>query len=102
MPLAPKPKLTFPQIGESGCACVFTDAAREAGTGFGGFMIVEEGPSGSPVFLFIEQRWSEASLRKLRRDEWSMPAGEMFGATREDYRGGDAEAEGNCIYGVFL
>lgn len=30
---------------------------------------------------YISELWDEESLRKLQSDEWSMPAGEMFGAT---------------------
>lgn len=33
------PRLVFPEIGDPGCAFVFTDAAREDGTGCGGFTI---------------------------------------------------------------
>lgn len=78
VPLAPR--LVFPQVGEEGCLFVFTDAARESGTGFGGFTVVEEGPSREAKFLFVEQRWGGDTLRRLQKDEWSMPAGEMFGA----------------------
>lgn len=78
VPLAPR--LVFPQVGEAGCLFVFTDAAREDGTGFGGFTIVIEESSSQPTFMYVEQRWSSESLRRLQRDEWSMPAGEMFGA----------------------
>lgn len=38
-PLAPK--LVFPRIGSPRCNFVFTDAARESATGFGGFTFVE-------------------------------------------------------------
>lgn len=41
VPLAPR--LMFPQVGAEGCLFVFTDAARENGTGFGGFTAVKEG-----------------------------------------------------------
>ncbi|KAL1522763.1 hypothetical protein AB1Y20_017735 [Prymnesium parvum] len=38
VPLAPR--LVFPEASESGCVFVFTDAAREMGTGHGGFTCV--------------------------------------------------------------
>ncbi|KAL3894566.1 MAG: hypothetical protein SGPRY_013776, partial [Prymnesium sp.] len=78
VPLAPK--LVFQHIGEAGCLFVFTNAAREDGTGFGGFMVITEGVRGEPMFLYVEQGWPAESLGRLQRDEWSMPAGEMFGA----------------------
>lgn len=78
VPLAPR--LVFPQVGEASCLFVFTDAARESGTGFGGFTVVEEGPGREVKLLFVEQQWCEETLGRLQRDEWSMPAGEMFGA----------------------
>lgn len=74
------PRLAFPEIGEPGCAFVFTDAAREDGTGYGGFTVwQQEGETAS--MGYISERWDEESLQRLQRDDWSMPAGEMFGAT---------------------
>ena len=78
VPLAPR--LVFPQIGEPGCLFVFTDAAREGGTGFGGFTVVEERGDKVAKFLFVQNSWDSRTLGRLQRDEWSMPAGEMFGA----------------------
>jgi hypothetical protein len=75
-PLAPR--LSFPRPGEVGCAYLFTDAAREDGTGFGGHATVTV--DGVPVFLFGERRWEPDILRALQHDDMSMPAGECVGA----------------------
>lgn len=90
VPLAPR--LVFPQVGEPGCLFVFTDAAREKGTCFGGFTTIEEGARREKTFLFVEQRWSTGTLERLQRDEWSMPAGEMVWS-RDDCVGSGAEVE---------
>ncbi|KAL3912566.1 MAG: hypothetical protein SGPRY_008298 [Prymnesium sp.] len=78
VPLAPR--RIFPQVGQPGCAYMLTDAAREDGTGFGGFTIVEEGSPPRPKCLFVEHQWGRETLNRLQADRWSMPAGEMFGA----------------------
>lgn len=78
VPLAPR--LGFPEVGESGCAFVFTDAAREDGTGFGGFSVVRFAGESFSTFYYVEQLWDRESLRRLQANLWSMPAGEMFGA----------------------
>jgi hypothetical protein len=76
VPLAPKRH--FPELGKAGVAFFFTDAAREAATGFGGWTVVR---SGSVARLYYcEQRWEPDTLGRLQRDEFSMPAGECFGA----------------------
>jgi len=78
VPLAPR--LVFPELDEPGCAFIFTDAAREDGTGFGGFTMVHEAGHDEPTFLYIEQRWDANSLSALQANTFSMPAGEAFGA----------------------
>ena len=74
------PRLLFPEVGDPGCAFGFTDAAREDGTGYGGFTIWQQ--EGEVASLgYVSEKWDAESLRRLQEDEWSMPAGEMFGAT---------------------
>jgi len=75
-PLAPK--LIFPGLDEPGVAFAFTDAAREDGTGFGGFSLVTVG--GELSLLYINPRWSDSDIRALQENELSMPAGEGIGA----------------------
>ena len=67
-------------ISGDGCAFIFTDAAREAGTGYGGFTIVQEAGCQSPLFLYMAERWDDVALRQLQQNVLSMPAGECFGA----------------------
>lgn len=69
-------------MGEEGCAFLFTDAAREDGSGFGGFTLIRGGGDGqgSPRFLFMAEAWDATTLRLLQGDVISMPAGECFGA----------------------
>ena len=76
-PLAPK--LVFPCVGSPGCIFVFTDAARESGTGFGGFTFVECDDQPAECWVMGEQ-WDAHTLRALQADEMSMPAGEAYGA----------------------
>jgi hypothetical protein len=76
VPLAPR--LHFPRLGDAGCAYFFTDAAREDGTGYGGHSTVTVGEQ--LYFIFREQRWRPPVLTALQHDEFSMPAGECFGA----------------------
>ena len=78
MPLAPR--RSFPDVGEDGCAFLFTDAAREAGTGHGGFSIVQRDGAPKAEFLFAEQRWPPDVLVALQENEMSMAAGEGYGA----------------------
>lgn len=78
VPLAPR--LKFPRVGDQGCAFIFTDSAREAGTGHGGFTIVEEAGHQSPLFLYMAVQWDDVALRQLQKNVISMPAGECFGA----------------------
>ena len=74
MPLAPR--LVFPRIGAPKCALVCTDAAREDGTGIGGYAPVSR--DGERIFYFIEARWPIDIIEALQQDRISMLAGEMF------------------------
>ena len=81
VPLAPRKE--FPEPGEEGCAFLFSDAAREAGTGYGGFSFVaeaagEKGPK-VPMMLFMAELWEEHIRRHLQANRLSMPAGEAIG-----------------------
>ncbi|KAL3895180.1 MAG: hypothetical protein SGPRY_013583 [Prymnesium sp.] len=77
VPLAPR--LVFPAMSERGSAFAFTDAAREDGTGYGGFSVVRWS-SGRGAFLYLAERWDPEPLRRLQADSMSMPAGEAYGA----------------------
>jgi hypothetical protein len=57
---------------------LFTDAAREEGTGYGAHSMVVVGDR--TFFLFREQRWQREMLQRLQGNTFSMPAGECFGA----------------------
>ena len=74
VPLAPR--VNFPAIGAPRCAVVCTDAAREDGTGIGGYAPVRRGDD--KIFYFIEERWPRDIIEALQRDHISMPAGERF------------------------
>lgn len=76
-PLAPR--LTFPELGEQGAAFMFTDAAREMGTGHGAFTFIEA-EDGRLFFIYMDPRWPPDVLEALRQNELSMPAGEAIGA----------------------
>ena len=78
VPLAPRKQ--FPAVGDPGCAFCFTDAAREARTGHGGFTIVQRTDAQHPEFLYLEQRWPADVLVALQENELSMVAGEAYGA----------------------
>ena len=73
------PKLAFPALGEPGTAFMFTDAAREDGTGHGAFTFVRTA-DGQLVFLYIDPRWPDDVLADLQSNKCSMPAGEGLGA----------------------
>ena len=77
VPLAPQ--LTFPGIGEEGVGVIFSDAAREAGTGLGAFAPMRESPGAPAEFVFAEERWSERQQRWFDAGDVSMPFGELFG-----------------------
>ena len=74
VPLAPRHH--FPTPGAPGCVVVCTDAAREAGTGLGGYAPVEVG--GELIFYYVEARWPSDILLALQENRISMPAGELF------------------------
>lgn len=81
VPLAPRKD--FPEPGERGCAIVFTDAAREEGTGFGGFTFISEQTDGgapAQTMVFMAEAWGERIRDHLVSNELSMPAGEAIGA----------------------
>ena len=77
VPLAPR--LTFPELGEPGVAFMFTDAAREDGTGHGAFTFIEVA-NGDTLFLYTDPRWPDDIIRALQQNACSMPAGEGLGA----------------------
>lgn len=81
VPLAPR--LTFPEPGQPGCAFLPSDAAREAGTGYGGFSFIEreegEGRGPDPTMLFMAELWDEHTQLDLQSNKLSMPAGEAIG-----------------------
>ena len=80
-PTAPlAPKLLFPGLDAEGAGFFFTDAAREAGTGFGGWTLVRRAGSAQPALVYAEQRWDTETLAMLQADTFSMPAGECYGA----------------------
>ena len=76
-PLAPR--LAFPELGEPGVAFMFTDAAREDGTGMGAFTFIET-EEGQIIFPYINPRWPGEIIRMLQANVLSMPAGEGLGA----------------------
>ena len=76
VPLAPK--LVFPQLGAEGVAFMFTDAAREHGTGHGAFSLVRV--AGELQFIYLDTRWHSDVQQALSEDRLSMPAGEGIGA----------------------
>ena len=76
VPLAPR--LHFPSLSESGSAFLFTDAAREPGTGHGGLTMIRT--SSQLLFLYMNPRWPEPIRIALHENELSMPAGEGIGA----------------------
>jgi len=75
VPLAPR--LVFPDVSAPGCAFVFTDAAREIGTGHGGFTCVRWAHEHTARFYYMSRRWPDDVRRRLQADKFSMPAGEV-------------------------
>ena len=57
---------------------MFTDAAREAATGHGGFTLIRA--SGQLIFIYTDPRWPPDVLEALQSNTLSMPAGEGIGA----------------------
>ena len=76
LPLAAK--LAFPDAAESGCVVAFQDAARGAGTGFGGFVPVVSADGARKLLLVCEAAWPVDLQQKLMANELSMAAGELF------------------------
>lgn len=75
-PLAPAKH--FPALGGAHTAFIFTDAAREDGTGFGGFTWWQRGAASE--FWYMAEQWDAAMLSDLQQNRVSMPAGEALGA----------------------
>ena len=73
-PLAPR--LHFPRPPTPGVVTLFSDAAREQGTGYGGFTIVARHRTQA---LWLAERWSGPTLALLRANIISMAAGELMG-----------------------
>lgn len=76
-------KRSFPLPGEPGCAFIFTDAAREAGSGYGGFSIIsvlDDSHNIHHLMPFLSEVWDPDVCERLQRDDISMAAGEAFGA----------------------
>jgi len=74
-PLAPKRH--YPDLGEPGVAFLFSDAAREAGTGYGGFSMIERREV--TEMLYLCPAWEPDALLALQQNLLSMPAGEGLG-----------------------
>ena len=58
---------------------MFTDAAREDGTGHGAFTFITAS-DGQLLFLYIDPRWPADVIADLQSNRCSMPAGEGLGA----------------------
>ena len=65
----------FRKPGAPGCTTLFTDAAREEGTGGGAFLAIHTARLG-PVLLWCEFDWPEDIQKSLMENQLSMPAGE--------------------------
>ena len=73
------PCIAFPHTTERGCCTLYSDAARELGTGRGGFSPVHFKEKQKPTFLYTSQTWPEDIRQDLIDNVISMPAGELFG-----------------------
>lgn len=73
VPLAPRQG--FSAVGEAGCAFLFTDAEREAGSGFGGFLVIREKGASNPRFLYMTECWDGVALSQSRHDVLSIAGG---------------------------
>ena len=76
VPLAPR--LVFPGTSDVGTVVTFQDAARGAGTGFGGFAPLVNRFSASRRMLTMAKQWPEDVRLLLFDNRLSMPAGELF------------------------
>lgn len=68
---------SFPLAGEPGCACLFSDAAREYGTGFGDFSILSVMHHDKTIhkfMLYMSELWTSLVLQKLQSDDLSVAA----------------------------
>ena len=74
------PKRTFPPLGAPGTLAVLTDAAREDGTGVGGFTCIQRRAVSRPTFLYVSVPWPLWARNDLQSNYLSMPAGEGFGS----------------------
>lgn len=74
------PKRTFPPLGAPGTLAVLTDAAREDGTGVGGFTCIQREAVSKPSFLYVSVPWPRWALDDLQSNRLSMPAGEGYGS----------------------
>ena len=73
-PLAPR--LHFPKPPTPGVVALFSDAAREEGTGYGGFTVITRHRTEA---LWLAEQWSGPTLALLRANIVSMAAGELMG-----------------------
>jgi hypothetical protein len=69
----------FPEVGQPGVMLMCTDAAREVGTGMGGWAIMHTSEKRS-IFFYMSERWSQYTLLRLQANQLSMPAGEALAA----------------------
>lgn len=75
----------FPLPGEPDCVFVFTDAAREAGSGYGGgfssISVLDGSNDVHHLMPFLSEVWDlHVCERKLQQDDVSIAAGEAYGA----------------------
>ena len=76
-PLAPR--RTFPPIDAPGVVAILTDAAREDGTGVGGYAPIVRAGASEPTFLYVSEEWPTWARLALQANTASMPAGEGYG-----------------------
>ena len=76
-PLAPR--RTFPPIDAPGVVAILTDAAREDGTGVGGYAPIMRAGATVPTLLYVSEEWPTWARLALQANTASMPAGEGYG-----------------------
>ena len=76
-PLAPR--RTFPPIDAPGVVAILTDAAREDGTGVGGYAPIMRAGATEPTLLYVSEEWPTWARLALQANTASMPAGEGYG-----------------------
>ena len=69
----------FPPIDAPGVVAMLTDAAREDGTGVGGYAPIKREGEEAPSLLYVSEAWPDWALRALQSNAISMPGGEGFG-----------------------